>query len=65
MNKSNVFFCYNKRLFTFIKDVKGIDYLIVAKHPETDRTFAMFFKTDGLQQAINEYKSVTNFDKSI
>lgn len=59
MDKSNVFFCYNKRLFTFIKDVKGIDYLTVAKHPKTDKLFAAFFKSEELQQAIDDYKKIT------
>ncbi|MBT2656637.1 hypothetical protein J7E81_15565 [Bacillus sp. ISL-18] len=60
MNKSDIFFCYNKRLFTFIKDIKGIDFLTVAKHPVTDKTFAMFIKNEELQSAIDDYKRLSN-----
>lgn len=59
LNKSDFFFCYNKRLFTFIRDIKQIDYLTVAKHPKTDQIFAIFPKSDRLQNAIDEYKAVT------
>lgn len=55
MNKSDIFFCYNKKLFSFIKDEKKIDYLTVAKHPKTDKIFAMFSKSKELQAAIDDF----------
>jgi hypothetical protein len=57
MNKSNFFFCYNKHLFSFLKDEKSIDYITIAKHPTTGKIFAMFYKTKFLQNALDEYKS--------
>jgi len=59
MTKSNFFFCYNPKLFTFLHDVKGIDYITVAKNPTTDKTFSMFYKTPSLQAAIDEYKELS------
>ena len=40
----------------------GIEYITIAKHPKTDKVFAIFFKSDELQQAIDEYKRVVNHD---
>ncbi|WP_035351382.1 hypothetical protein [Fictibacillus gelatini] len=62
MTKSDFFFCYNKRLFTFLKDVKSIDFITVAKNTSTGKTFAMFYKNDILQKALDEYKTL-NHDK--
>lgn len=56
MNKSDIFFCYNRELFSFIKDERNIDYLTVAKHPKTDKIFAMFSKSRELQAAIDDFK---------
>lgn len=58
MNKQDFFFCYNKRLFSFLKDVKGIDYITTAINPTTKKIFSLFFKDDKLQSAIDEYKSL-------
>lgn len=62
MNHTQFFFCYNKKLFTFLKDVKNIDFITVAKNPKTDKTFGMFYKNDILQKALDEYKQ--NHDKN-
>lgn len=58
MKKQDFFFCYNKRLFSFIKDVKGIDYITTAINPKTKKIFTLFYKDDILQAAIDEYKSL-------
>lgn len=58
MNHSNFFFCYNKSLFSFLKDQKNIDFITVAKNPSTNKIFAMFYKTEILQNALDEYKSI-------
>ncbi|MCY9007166.1 hypothetical protein [Peribacillus frigoritolerans] len=58
MSNKDFFFCYDKKLFRYIKDVKGLDYITIAKNPTTDKTFSMFMKSDQLQNAINEYKSL-------
>ena len=63
MNKQNLFFCYDIKLFKYIKNVKGIDYLSVAKHPKTDKLFSIFYKSNELQAAINEYRELE--DKSL
>jgi len=56
MKNNDFFFCYNKSLFTFIKDVKGIDYITIAKNPTTNKTFSMFYKSPELQICLDEYK---------
>lgn len=58
MKNKDFFFCYNKQLFTFIKDVKGIDYITIAKNPTTNKTFSMFYKDSVLQNALDEYKTL-------
>lgn len=57
MNNKQFFFCYNRKLFTYLHEVKSIDYITIAKNPTTDKTFAMFFKNDILQLALDEYKA--------
>ncbi|MFC0235511.1 hypothetical protein [Fictibacillus phosphorivorans] len=57
MTKNDFFFCYNKKLFSYLKDVKDINYITVAQSPATKQTFAMFFKNDDLQAALDEYKN--------
>jgi hypothetical protein len=59
ITNDDIFYCYNKRLFTFIKEIKNIDYLTIAKHPVTDKIYSMFIKSEELQMAIDEYKSIT------
>lgn len=57
MLNKEFFFCYNKQLFTFLHDIKGIDYITIAKNPTTDKTFSLFCKSESLQNALNDYKS--------
>jgi len=57
MDNSNFFFCYNKQLFSYLHDIKGINYITVAKNPTTDKTFSMFYKSESLQNALDEYNS--------
>jgi hypothetical protein len=56
MKYTDFFFCYNKKLFSYLRDTKGIDYITVAQNPTTKKIFAMFYKNDDLQKAINDYK---------
>ncbi|RIJ65312.1 hypothetical protein [Rummeliibacillus sp. POC4] len=58
MDRTQFFFCYNKELFTFLHDVKCIDYITIAKNQNTDKTFSMFYKNDDLQKALDEYKQL-------
>jgi len=56
--KDKLFFCYNKKLFKHIHDIKGIDYITVAISPTSKKTFALFEKSEQLQMAIDEYKAL-------
>ncbi len=58
MKNTDFFYCYNKQLFTFLHDIKSIDYITIAKNPTTGKTFSMFYKNDILQIALDEYKSL-------
>jgi hypothetical protein len=58
MKNSEFFFCYNKQLFTFLHDIKNIDYITIAIHPKTKRTYSMFYKSETLQNALDEYKQI-------
>lgn len=58
MKNTDFFYCYNKQLFTFLHDVKSIDYITIAKNPTTGKIFSMFYKDDILQIALDEYKSL-------
>jgi hypothetical protein len=60
MNKQDFFFCYDKRLFTFLKDERGIDYITIAKNVKTDIVFSMFYKSPEFHQALTEYKQLHN-----
>ena len=55
MNKSDFFFCYNKKLSDFIT-TKGIQFICVAKEPKSGKLFSLYFIDSQLQQAIDEYK---------
>lgn len=59
LSRSKFFFCYNKRLFTFINEIKGIEYITIAKHPTTNKEFGLFIKNEELQKAIDDYKVIT------
>ncbi|MEH6957749.1 hypothetical protein [Neobacillus drentensis] len=59
ITNNDIFYCYNKRLFTFIREIKGIDCLTIGKHPVTNKIYSMFVKSKELQMAIDEYKSLT------
>lgn len=56
------YFCYNKKMSTYLTDVKGIPCITVAKSPTTDKPFSLFHKDNqgNLQQAIDEYKQVVS-----
>lgn len=58
MKNQNYFFCYNKQLFKFLHDVKGIDYITTAKDIRTGKIFSLFEKGEDLQQALDEYKEL-------
>lgn len=58
MKNTDFFYCYNKKLFTFLHDIKKIDYITIAIHPKTKRTYSMFYKSEMLQNALDEYKQI-------
>lgn len=63
MNKSSFFFCYNKKMFKYIHDIKKIQYITIAKNPTTDQIFSLFVKSTELQRAIDDYKKLNPAEK--
>ncbi|OXS67237.1 hypothetical protein SAMN06296056_104241 [Priestia filamentosa] len=59
MKQSKYFFCYNARLSTFLREVKQLDYITIAKHPASDAKFTLFEQSEALQIGIKEYKQLT------
>lgn len=51
------FFCYNKRLATFIKE-NNIKQITVAQDLESKKIFTLFEATPELQVVIAKYKSM-------
>lgn len=52
------FFCYNKQLFSFLHDVKRINYITVAINPRSRKTFSLFKINDELEEALAEYSKI-------
>ena len=63
MTKSDFFFCYNKRLFTYICQVKNIPYITIGINPSNKKLYSMFIKSIDLQKAIDDYKQYEKLDK--
>ncbi|MEH6944632.1 hypothetical protein [Bacillus sp. JJ722] len=58
MNNKDYFFCYNRKLFTYLTKEKNIEFITIAKNPSTDNIFTLFKKSDELQNALDSYKCV-------
>jgi 3-deoxy-D-manno-octulosonic acid (KDO) 8-phosphate synthase len=58
INSKSFFYCYDYNLTEFLRFTKGIDYIIKAKHPKTNRLFTMFYRTKELTEAIEEWKKI-------
>jgi len=53
------FFCYNPKLARFLRHEKDIEYIIKAKHTNTDKIFYLFEQSKELSNGINEYKKIS------
>ena len=60
ITRDDFFYCYDYNLANYLRFTKGIDYIIKAKHPKTNRLFTIFHKTPLLQEAIDEWKKLNN-----
>jgi hypothetical protein len=58
MDYKDFFFVYNKQLFEFLHKEKKINFITIAKNPTTNKIFSMFYKTEFLQNAIDEYRQL-------
>lgn len=56
MNKNDYFYCYNVNLSRFLTS-KGIDYIMIAREPKSNKLFSQYPQTEELSKAINEYKN--------
>ena len=58
MNKnSKYFFAYNKNVFKFLHDTKGIEYITIAQDPRTKKMFTLFENTEEVTEALKEYRT--------
>lgn len=55
MNKSQFFYCYNRKVSEFLKS-KGISYIHVAMEPKSRKLYSLYYINNELQSALNEYK---------
>ena len=61
MNKSQkYFFAYNRNVFKFLHDTKGIEYITIAQDPRTQKIFTLFENTEEVTQALREYRQLKN-----
>lgn len=51
----NLFYCYSTNLQNFIRNVKGIRYVLVAKHIDTNKVFYAYERTEELDKVLTEY----------
>lgn len=51
-----MFFCYSINLYDFLKNKKGLAYLLTANHIHTGKQFWIFNKSDELLKALDEYR---------
>lgn len=53
---SNYFYCYDSKLAQYLRHEKKINYITIAKNPNTDRLFTLFQRTQVLSDAIANFK---------
>lgn len=58
MEKPQFFFCYNRRLFKFLRFDRGIQYICTGLHEYSLDKFWCFLQSQELTDAINEYKQL-------
>jgi hypothetical protein len=52
MNKSNYFFCYDRRLANYLRHEKRIDFITEARHLKTNKIFTLFYRNEELKKSI-------------
>lgn len=55
LRKNGFFYCYTRILSVYLKGC-GISYILKANSIKDGNTFTLYYKTDELQKALNEYK---------
>lgn len=50
------FYCYNLKLSDYLSE-KGFKYITKAISLDNNKVYSMYYKTNELQKAIDEYKS--------
>lgn len=58
MNNSKYFFAYNKNVYKYLHDVKGIEYITIAQDPRTQKVFTLFENTEEVTNALREYRKL-------
>lgn len=54
LEAKDFFFCYNKKLFSYLKD-KGFRYIFTANHITTGTQFFLFEQSEELSKALDSY----------
>jgi hypothetical protein len=57
MERDKYFYCYNINVSNYLTS-KGIKYITVAREPKSNKLFSLYKITNGLQQAMQEYKQL-------
>lgn len=56
--RKDLYFCYDYNLSHYLRITKQCEFLTIAKHPKTLRTFTLFNQSSMLSAAINEYRQL-------
>ena len=56
MNNDHYFFCYSKKLFTYLKE-NNIHPITIADNPNNGDRFSLFFKSEKFREIMDEYHS--------
>ena len=55
INGKDFFYCYNPKLSNFLFK-EGYPYITKAINPDNNRLYSMYYRSYGLQVAIDKYK---------
>ena len=58
--KKDFFFCYDRKLMSFLKYEKNIQFITKAIHPKTKMMFWLFVRNDELESLLDEYQKINN-----
>ncbi len=54
--RHDYFYCYNINLSRYLTS-KGINYIMIAREPKSNKLFSQYLQTAELTKAIQEYKN--------